>query len=105
MAAKVVMKAVKTWNSRFCLHHGQQERSFEIESSTYDWLTEGQRIEGNGRKDHEDEDNPERGEYREPSVICQHGLHSPESTLANIAGLLVLGNGWNYGRERSHRSC
>lgn len=43
-----------------------------MESSTYDWLTEGQRVEGDGREDEEDEDHPARGEYREHHVIAEH---------------------------------
>lgn len=69
------MKAVKTWNSRFCWNIVSKNNRFEIDRSTYDWLTEGHGVKGDGRKNHKDEDNPE-------SEVSRVSVMSLPSTIA-----------------------
>ena len=82
MVAKVVMKAVKMWNRRFCWNKFSMARIAAIHKGllfTYDRNTEGHGIEGNGGDEHNDEDNPD--------VYHQHGC-------------LELGRGGSYQRVR-----
>ena len=49
-----------------------------VSPSTYDWLTEGQRVEGDGREDEENEDHPKR-------EVSTGNISSLPSTTALIA--------------------
>ena len=59
MAAKVVMKAVKMWNKRFCCARLVEDITHKLKDhNAYDWDTEGHHVEGKGGDDHDHEDGP-----------------------------------------------
>jgi len=58
MAAKVVMKDVRTWKSLFCWEEVSMLFCSAVRGLTYHWDSEGHREEGEGGKNHDDEDDP-----------------------------------------------
>ena len=56
------MKAVRIWNKRFCLKGSAPTNaalSWYSWGIAYDWDTEGHCVEGNGRDEHDNEDDPD----------------------------------------------
>ena len=58
MVAKVVMKAVRMWNRRFCCWLLEME-CWDLESEAYSWNPPGHGVKGERGDQHDHEDDPE----------------------------------------------
>ena len=95
MVAKVVMKAVRMWNRRFC-YNLSVGHVVPVLESTCHRDTEGHDVKGHGGNQHDHEDNPE-DVSSEPS--SRDSIDLPESIGATGTGFLVCDVVRQHGRE------
>ena len=87
MAAKVVMKAVRTWKRRFCYVDVSEVVYYEEQGSvvgTHNRDTECHSVKRNRRDCHDDEDDP-KGRV---SSICEHVMVAETRLILDIPVIL-----------------
>ena len=96
MVAKVVMKAVRMWNRRFCYSMLLGHDVSVLLGITYHGNTEGHDVKGQGGDQHDHKDNPADVSL-EPSSVDSMSL--PESVGAIGTSFLVCNVFWQHGRK------